>query len=168
LEGETFLNSVEKVPNSGQEQYGGFWIRVAAYVIDSLIVGIPLALLSILVIMVFFIPTGAFEMMSTDSLNYEMTEDEALLFLGTYLGAWFVVIIINLIITVAYFAGLHASKWQATVGKKLLGLQVTDLNGKRITFWRAFGRYLAMSFLSGIFMYWFYHHSFYRKKTISS
>ena len=72
--------------------------------------------------------------------------------------------LINLVSAVAYFAGLHASKWQGTIGKKILGLKVTDLKGNRISFWRAFGRYLAMSFLSGILLIGYIMAAFTEKK----
>ena len=42
-----------------------------------------------------------------------------------------------------YFAAFESSRWQATPGKKILGLYVTDLNGKRISFARATGRYVG-------------------------
>lgn len=43
----------------------------------------------------------------------------------------------------AYFAGFHASGWQATPGKRAFGIKVTDLRGARISFLRAVGRYLG-------------------------
>lgn len=42
-----------------------------------------------------------------------------------------------------YWALLESSPWQATLGKKMLGLYVTDLEGKRLTFARASARYFA-------------------------
>jgi uncharacterized RDD family membrane protein YckC len=42
-----------------------------------------------------------------------------------------------------YEALLTSSSWQATVGKKILGLKVTDEVGNRISFGRASGRYFA-------------------------
>lgn len=42
-----------------------------------------------------------------------------------------------------YFAIMESSSWQATLGKKALGMRVTDLNGRRIGFGRATGRYFA-------------------------
>jgi uncharacterized RDD family membrane protein YckC len=42
-----------------------------------------------------------------------------------------------------YFAAFESSVWQATPGKRMLGLYVTDLNGKRISFARATGRYIG-------------------------
>lgn len=48
-----------------------------------------------------------------------------------------------------YFAALESSPAQATFGKQVLGLAVTDLNGRQLTFGRATGRYFA-KFLSGL------------------
>ncbi|HUZ84758.1 MAG TPA: RDD family protein [Gaiellales bacterium] len=42
-----------------------------------------------------------------------------------------------------YFAGLESSSLQATLGKKALGLRVTDVAGNRISFGRASARYFA-------------------------
>ncbi len=42
-----------------------------------------------------------------------------------------------------YHAFLESSEWQATAGKKALGLVVTDLGGARISFARASGRHFA-------------------------
>ena len=40
-----------------------------------------------------------------------------------------------------YNAYCESSEWQATPGKKVLNLLVTDLNGNRISFGRASGRF---------------------------
>jgi len=42
-----------------------------------------------------------------------------------------------------YYALLESSAWQGTVGKKALGLIVTDLDGRPITFARATGRFFS-------------------------
>ena len=42
-----------------------------------------------------------------------------------------------------YYAWCESSEWQATLGKKALGLYVTDMEGRRITFGRASGRFFA-------------------------
>jgi uncharacterized RDD family membrane protein YckC len=42
-----------------------------------------------------------------------------------------------------YFAGMESSKLQATLGKLILGMRVVDLEGKRISFFRATWRYFA-------------------------
>lgn len=50
-----------------------------------------------------------------------------------------------------YTAGLTSSNLQGTLGKKILGLKVVDLNGNRISFARATGRFFA-SILSGLIL----------------
>ena len=51
-----------------------------------------------------------------------------------------------------YCAGSESSSWQATPGKRILGIAVTDLAGSRISFARASGRYLAESLSSALFL----------------
>jgi len=50
-----------------------------------------------------------------------------------------------------YFALLESSRFQATPGKRLMGLVVTDLEGRRISFGRATGRHFA-KLLSGMLL----------------
>ena len=45
-----------------------------------------------------------------------------------------------------YHAFLESSARQATIGKLAVDLKVTDLKGKKISFWRASGRYFAKFF----------------------
>lgn len=47
------------------------------------------------------------------------------------------------IIGVSYFAFFESSEKQATLGKMALGIIVTDLQGERISFARAVGRYFS-------------------------
>jgi len=56
-------------------------------------------------------------------------------------------VVIRIVINWLYYALLQSSAWQATLGKKALGLEVTDLQGRRISFGRATGRFFA-KFLS--------------------
>ena len=42
-----------------------------------------------------------------------------------------------------YYAYCESSSWQGTLGKKALGLFVTDMEGRRVTFGRASGRFFA-------------------------
>jgi uncharacterized RDD family membrane protein YckC len=58
---------------------------------------------------------------------------------------------VGLVIDWLYFALFESSVWQATLGKKALGLEVTDMQGARINFARATGRFFA-KFLSGIIL----------------
>ncbi len=58
----------------------------------------------------------------------------------------------SIVITWIYFASFHSSSWQATIGKKVLGLQVTHEDGSRLTFARATGRYFA-TILSALILF---------------
>jgi uncharacterized RDD family membrane protein YckC len=56
-----------------------------------------------------------------------------------------------------YYAGLESSEHQGTLGKQVMGIVVTDMEGNRISFGRAtgrhFGRFLsAITFLVGYIM----------------
>lgn len=112
-------------------EYAGFWIRLVAYIIDAIILGIAGAVLGAL----FGGVIGATGGDMSDPLG----------------GANLFLNLISLVLGIAYFAGLESSDWQATVGKKALGLVVTDTAGNRISFGRAVGRYFA-KILSGIIL----------------
>ena len=111
----------------GGNKYGGFWIRFTASAIDGVILLVPTLLVSFL---------------------YRATNPADNQFSGLY---EFVDFLMTLSIWWVYTAVLHSSIWQATLGKKLLGLKVVDYAGNRISFARATGRYFA-SFLSAILL----------------
>ncbi|RDI47653.1 RDD family protein [Falsibacillus pallidus] len=147
---------VEKEP-----VYAGFWKRFAAYLLDGIFLGIPLAGITVLVFLFFFGATGFFEGIDDpDYVDQELTNSQLI---GMF-AAYGIVVIINLLASILYYAGFHSSKMQATPGKRILGLKVTDLNGNRISFWRALGRLLAMSFLSTILMIGYIIAAFTEKK----
>lgn len=50
-----------------------------------------------------------------------------------------------------YEAAMESSSKQATIGKMALGLKVTDMEGRRISFARASGRHFA-KFISGMIL----------------
>jgi uncharacterized RDD family membrane protein YckC len=109
--------------------YAGFWRRAAALLLDSLILWIPEMLLESTVSNLVRAPgLPALE----DSLM-----DLAVTFCVSFLIWW------------VYRAALHSSAWQATLGKKALGIKVTDLSGERISFSRATARYF-LEYLSAI------------------
>lgn len=64
--------------------------------------------------------------------------------LGGSLGGSFIenlIVILYYLLFWLYFALLESSKWQATLGKKILGLKVINKNQGRISFSRASVRY---------------------------
>jgi len=51
--------------------------------------------------------------------------------------------LIGFLVGWGYFAGMESSERQGTLGKSVMGIIVTDLDGQRISFLRASGRYFA-------------------------
>jgi uncharacterized RDD family membrane protein YckC len=122
--------------------YGGFWLRFVAHLIDGLLLGavflalcIPVAMLSGL--------GAAIQGMARHNSEPDpaaiaaLVSSIALLVGVTTLGSWL------------YYAYFESSDWQGTIGKKVISLVVTDLNGNRISFARASGRFFA-KILSGL------------------
>jgi uncharacterized RDD family membrane protein YckC len=124
------------------QPYGGFWIRFLAYFIDRLVVG---AILSPL--WIFF----SLKMLAQlHQLNrFPPNGPEDLLPIFHYLG---IIVPLAFLVQWLYEALLTSSTWQATVGKRVLNLKVTDEKGSRISFERATGRFFA-KIISGLIMY---------------
>lgn len=111
--------------------YAGFWLRFLAYIIDSLILSVA-GLLVLVILMVI----GFTSFRRVEDWNHEFPV--FLLF-----SVYFPLVILGFVGQWLYFAWLESSEWQATLGKKVLGLVVTDLNGQPVSFARATGRYFA-------------------------
>jgi len=109
--------------------YAGFWIRVLATIIDRLILGVLLSPLFFIYILPAIIKAsqGGFD---EDSPHYVFAF-APIVWLIAFAVSW------------AYEAFLTSSEWQGTVGKRVLNLKVTDLNGNRISLGRATGRFFA-------------------------
>ena len=103
--------------------YAGFWLRFVAIFIDGLILS-PLL----------FIYVGIYitDMSATDpTMKMALGGVLFLVWLMIVIGQWL------------YFAMQESSRAQATLGKRLMGIQVTDRQGGRIGFGRATGRYFG-------------------------
>jgi uncharacterized RDD family membrane protein YckC len=120
----------------GGVAYAGFWLRFVAYLIDGFIAGIAFVILLIPL----FVLTGAGAALSRISSGEDISDDVAP-FLAFGFIAGFVGIL--LLVSWLYYALSESSSWQATIGKKLLNLKVTDMSGQPITFARASGRFFA-------------------------
>jgi uncharacterized RDD family membrane protein YckC len=107
--------------------FGGFWRRLAAYLFDSFL------------LFLFIEPLVLKPLMERNGIS---PEDAAALYNINSRQ----VLAINLLVALigwVYWATLESSPWQATLGKRLFGLQVTGLDGRRVSFARATGRHFA-------------------------
>ena len=115
--------------------YAGFWLRFVAYIIDGFVLGAGF----IAIIVVLAMVTGLGSAVSRIHSGEDIGEAFALLgvasiFLGigiAIVGGWL------------YFAMMESSSWQATLGKRALSIEVTDMAGQRISFGRASGRHFG-------------------------
>ena len=164
--------------------YPGFWTRVFAYIIDTIILVIPSAIIVLLFtagslsdamnalsgIMSPFsldtipsagtvIPSGPY----SSDLGSLVSPDIGSLF-GSLLFAMMEAAVIVLAIQWVYFAYMESSPRQATFGKAALGLVVIDGGGHRISFLRATGRWLGKLLSWAIFGIGFYLIGFTAKK----
>ena len=104
-------------------RYAEFWKRVVATVIDTLV----------------FLPLIGY-------VGREPTIYENLSGTGVVLALFFTVLVW------LYYAGMESANSQATIGKMLMGIKVTDLAGNRISFARASGRFFGKA-LSKLIIY---------------
>jgi uncharacterized RDD family membrane protein YckC len=131
------LASAGVVPASftmAQPVYAGFWLRFVAYLIDVLIVGIPVGVLFMVVAL------GAGFGTAFGRIGEGNGSEILPMLLG---GAFLTIFCFALLGVWLYYALCESSAWQATVGKRALGLVVTDYAGNRVTFGRASGRFFG-------------------------
>lgn len=128
-EGAALARSATRIPSAlgdpgriGERwvTYAGFWARAAVAVVDGLI------LWPILV---------AFDYLTFGDPFPPEPESVT----SAYAGSTALVVLLHCL----YSALMESSSKQATLGKMLLRLKVTDLDGNRISFGRAIGRHFA-------------------------
>jgi uncharacterized RDD family membrane protein YckC len=123
------------------QPYAGFWLRFAAALVDGLILGIPFWIVVVGLIFMF----GGFGMMihriPQGSQPADPREVMALLapFFMAFILGWLVFFILQWL----YFAIMESSPRQATFGKSVMSLRVTNSEGQRISFGHATGRFFA-------------------------
>lgn len=109
------VNTYQPVIAPHRVEYGGFWRRFLASIIDAIITGIAGGILGF----IFGIFLG----------SSKETED--------------IMNVLGLILGWLYFAIMESSEYQGTLGKMAIGMKVTDLEGNRISFARATGRHFG-------------------------
>jgi uncharacterized RDD family membrane protein YckC len=107
--------------------YGGFWIRVVAAIVDGILVRVVVS------------PIG----LIFGALGLAGGFLAGIPHVGMHLLGGGVTVILSLFGSWLYEAFMLSSSYQATVGKMIFGMKVSDLNGNRISFERATGRHFA-------------------------
>lgn len=136
-----------------QVAYAGFWLRFVAFIIDAIIIGI----VGTIITLPFMVPFGLRGVLRG---NGPLSPEDFFPAMATLLR----VSLIRTVINYLYFALMESSAWQGTLGKKALGLYVTDLTGRRISFGRATGRFFGKIISSLILLIGFIMAGFTEKK----
>ncbi len=118
-----FVTRVLETPAKDWTGWNLLCRRTLAALIDFMIPTIVVVVLTLLVLM---------KLMSA---GYELTT-----VMQTVVNAY---LLLNALLRWFYFTALEASPWQATVGKKWLGLKVTRLDGNRLSWKESNIRYYA-------------------------
>ena len=158
---ETFAPPAATIPSSAFMPYAGFWLRLVAYFIDAAILWIAFgAIIGIVIAFVGWdrirhtrpgleVQLTHFDVLSV-ALQREFNYRQQLNFPGPAIfGAILSAALAITIVTWFYYALMESSATQGTLGKMALGLIVTDLYGRRISFARASGRFFG-KFITGL------------------
>jgi uncharacterized RDD family membrane protein YckC len=124
---------------AGVRAYAGFWLRFVAYLIDSLVAMFVVAIVAALAIG--FLGVEFFRAQIEEMGRGMNGPNPVFPVMLVVTIATFVAFL--LIVSWIYFAGMESSEYQGTLGKMALGLVVTDMNGQRISFARASGRFFS-------------------------
>jgi len=115
---------------SGEVVYAGFWKRLAALIIDSLVVTVAYYVVVVVAMIVFGIGlAGVFKENPSSPAG-----------MAVLLG---VLYLTYPLISALYYVGLESSASQATLGKMAVGIKVTDDDGRRMSRGRALGRWAS-------------------------
>lgn len=104
---------------TSEYKYAGFWWRFLAAIIDSLILTVANIVLGFIIGFV----------MGMSGLDVHVIR-----------------VLVNILAIIwnwLYFALFESSPWRATIGKRVCGLIVVDMDGHQISFGRATGRYFG-------------------------
>ena len=116
--------------------YAGFWMRFLAWMIDqAMVTGLAMIVLGKLISLA---RVGSI-FRGLEPLDDSGDDWYAILGLGATAGF----VLFYLVMSWLYHALMESSAWQGTIGKRALGIVVTDLSGTKIDFGRASGRFFS-------------------------
>lgn len=124
--------------------YAGFWLRFAAALIDGLLLGL------------ITVPVGFVIGLILAATGNSQDSDLMMAVNG-------LINVVSILLDWLYSSLLESSSWQGTVGKKVVGIRVTDLNGNRIGFAKATGRHFGKILSSIICLVGFFMAAFTEK-----
>jgi uncharacterized RDD family membrane protein YckC len=111
---------------AAERDYAGWWSRVGALLIDTLLLAVPFVAIIVAV-----------------AATADENDDAAWGLAG-------VAYLLSFVVPFVYFTFMHGGERGQTIGKRATGIRVVDKDGGRLGHGRALGRY-AFMFVLGIF-----------------
>jgi len=130
-------------------EYAGFGLRFVAFFTDFILLGLFNRLLIQPNLGLIHVEVPTFDVEQQNKINDliqtnpNISFQELLSAINFNLEDFIIILFISTLVQWLYYAHMESSKMQGTVGKFLLGIKVTDLNGSRISFVHASARYFA-------------------------
>jgi len=115
--------------------YAGFWLRAISYRIDEAVLVLGVGILALIAVALIGVDTLRTTFEGLDKNEDQMPVELVLIIVTFFLVAC--------VMAWLYYAWMESSTSQGTLGKMALGLIVTDLQGRRISFARATARFFA-------------------------
>lgn len=134
---ETVSRGTQEMGMPSGVRYAGFWWRVLAAILDVIFIMLIFMGLAIL-LMILGVLSGMPGPMMEQGGEPSVLE--------------IFIVIVLYILSILYEPLFLSSKYQATLGMMVLNIQIVDMNFQRISFGKAFLRYLAQ-ILSGLILY---------------
>lgn len=131
-------------------EFAGFWRRVGASVVDSIILSVVSTFISYGI--GFLWGKSINQTLLTEAMKSQDPQVILSAIAGPMMDLFIFTALAAFIIYWFYFAGFESSSLQATPGKSLLGIMVTDMDGDRVSFGTATGRCLG-KYISALILY---------------
>lgn len=127
---------------AGGVMYAGFWLRLVAHLIDGVI--LTIGFLAVVGITVAVVGVGFFRSLAAGiNANPPGAGAPFPVFPAVLVGLFFLVIAVFIVLSWLYYAWMESSEHQGTLGKMALGLTVTDMQARPVSFARASGRFFS-------------------------
>lgn len=121
--------------------YAGFGVRFVAALIDGILLGIVNAVIMTPLL-------GQTFSMALKADQGVVSEFDVMALITTFIISKVAILFAGWL----YYAVMESNTYQGTLGKKLMNIKVTDLQGSRVSFARATGRYFGKILSAMIFM----------------
>ena len=129
------LQLQDKLGSSYELRYGGFWIRLLAFIINGILLYILISIISVVIFMSKY-GQSAYSSLVSSVVNSDEINNP-------FFGSFIWIVFLTFVIIPVLYSTISIGVWGRTIGKAALKLKVIKPDGSRVGIIRAFGRSLA-------------------------